>query len=138
MKKSTTTLILVLFIFTGFVKAQTVSALITGNGKYLIAENDRPPLTRITIKELTDAQKILIVNKPDLKTEPGSEVSSFKLTVISSENVTLSTDGNTISEEMKLLLNKCVSGNKIYFEYIKVKGPGETIRSLSSMGFQVM
>jgi gliding motility-associated protein GldM len=46
-------------------------------------------------------------------------------------------DNNLLTSSMKDLIKNTRSGDKIYFEYIKAKGPDGTTRSLSSVSFTI-
>lgn len=122
-----------------FSNAQSIPALTLQSGSFLTATTRAtPPVNKVTLNELLEATNVVVIDEKSMTSEKGIEVKSFRMTVITpSGNVELEAKGSAISELMKAQLQKLQSGDKVYFEYIKGKQTDGTVKSVSSMAFQI-
>jgi hypothetical protein len=126
------------FLFSGKAAAQTI-ALVTSQGKLVLSSTRAdPPVNIIEAGELADIRELVIINENTMQPESDHLIISFTLTVIKPEgNVNLEAKGNSLTEDMKLQLQKLRSGDRVYFEYIKSKYTNNTVRSLAALAFKI-
>ena len=70
----------------------------------------------------------------------GYRINSFRLTRVRKSEVPVELNNDTDSiftPEMIELIKNSISGDKLYFEYIKCKGPDGTVRSLRAVSFVI-
>jgi hypothetical protein len=85
-------------------------------------------------KDILLNQEILSVDMENFDFDLRFIVTSFKLsTHVKGIMTGVSSSSNTITQEQKTLIEKAVSGQKIYFEEIKVVGPDGAIRNLAPL-----